>query len=355
MCDEPTDTKAPKSFRFQNMRAFLTYSQAGHFDKKHYVAWLSSLSDPRIVTWVRLAHETGENGDNPHTHVLVEWDKALCTRNERFFDYQGHHPHIKTLNSKKAFEDAKKYLAKEDPENSDLKTPPSLVSRVFSHNTVVDALSELAIKPNDVNGIVQLFNLRPSAPLSRFHWKPSTPFHHRIIDLNNTAPDPRHVIWCYDFVGNIGKTNLSKWLQINYPNKWYVCKDLGTSRDAATTISGALKRGWESWGIIIDLPRSAEHHTRIYSYIEEIKDGMITSQKYEGRSEIFDVPHVVVMANWLPQIDSLSKDRWIIIDAQSNEQQTLNTVALLLNTNATSIAPPPPQPLRVLDIMSGYK
>lgn len=109
-------------FRLQNQRILLTYS--GHLDKLEYVAWITSKIKYKPV-FIRLAHETGDNGDYLHTHVLIDFGKSFQTRSCRYFDYQGDievlHPHIKTIKTKIHFENAMVYLSKEDPENADLK------------------------------------------------------------------------------------------------------------------------------------------------------------------------------------------------------------------------------------------
>lgn len=299
-------------FRINNKRLLLTYSQAGHFDKALYDLWLrNKCSVP--ITVLRLAWENGENNDNPHTHVVVEWERAFQTRDVRFFDFNDHHPNIKKLNSAKALKDALHYIAKEDPDNADLKrqNEPGLVSLVTRHATLSDAINSEAKSFTDVSGITQIFSLRTNQP-RRFEWEPTEEWQQQLVASCEDPPHPRTITWYYDSTGNHGKTAMCKWMFLNYPNDWLICKDMGTSRDAATIVANALAKGWTGWGFILDLPRSAENHTRIYSYLEEIKDGFVTSQKYNGQTCVFDNPHVIVMANWLPQIGALSRDRWDI-------------------------------------------
>lgn len=304
-------------FRINNMRLLLTYSQAGHFDKLAYTEWLNSKSTTKI-TFCRLAHELGEDKKNPHTHVLIEYTKPFQTRDCRYFDFNGHHPNIKPLKSKKAFEDAKIYIAKEDKENSDLlpseETINSLFTQVKNCKTLDEALTKFAWKPSDAAGVITLYNQRKRVP-SRFEFEPTKGWQKLIVEIDSETPDPRKVYWFWDPKGNSGKTAMAKWLHINRPGNWYIAKDLGTSRDCATIVSNAINSGeWNGWGMIIDLPRSAENHTRMYSYIEEIKDGFVTATKYSGGTVVFDSPHLIVFANWLPNIEALSKDRWAVYD-----------------------------------------
>jgi len=154
-----------------------------------------------------------------------------------------------------------------------------------------------------------------------FTYEPDMPWQKTFLEMINEKPDYRTIFWICDKVGNSGKTALSKYLYLKERGKWLICKDLGTSRDSATIIKNELENGWLSHGIIIDLPRSAEKQTRMYNYIEEVKDGFITSQKYQGGTCIFNSPHVVIMANWMPDTKCLSLDRWKIY--KINEEKEL--------------------------------
>jgi len=88
--------------------------------------------------------------------------------------------------------------------------------------------------------------------------------------------------------------------------------DLGTSRDAATILYNSLNMGWTGHCIFMNLTRNCEHHDRMYDYIEAIKDGRLTLQKYSGCTVRFDNPHVVILANWLPKVEKLSLYKWDI-------------------------------------------
>lgn len=155
--------------------------------------------------------------------------------------------------------------------------------------------------------------------MSRYKYEPDQPWQLELVREIEGEPLYRKIIWIYDEIGNRGKTALGKWLFVTQPNKWYYAKDCGTTRDASTIIQNALSSGWTAWGIVIDLPRSAENHIRMYTYLEEFADGIVTTQKYSGKTIAFDSPWVVVFANWPPTLNkTLSLDRWDIREIQAD-------------------------------------
>jgi hypothetical protein len=49
-----------------------------------------------------------------------------------------------------------------------------------------------------------------------------------------------------------------------------------------------------------------------YGAIEQIKNGLLFSGKYEGGQCVFNQPHVIVFANAEPKEEQMSMDRWDI-------------------------------------------
>ena len=64
---------------------------------------------------------------------------------------------------------------------------------------------------------------------------------------------------------------------------------------------------------MLDIPRHQLDYVG-YGALEQLKNGMIYSGKYEGGTCLFDNPHVIVFANEPPKIEKMSLDRWKIID-----------------------------------------
>lgn len=299
-----------KKFRIQNQKLMLTYKT--HIHKKMLIKWIIDKTKKK-VRFIRAAHETGlEDPEHPyeHTHLLIDFGSIFQTTDVRYFDLGEIHPNIKKIKTTKHFEHCKMYLAKEDKENEDLKKT-SLYYKISQCETLTDALAAHAKSPGDALGVITLFNTKESVPIKQTY-KPDLQWQQELIKEVDKTPDFRKIIWYVDLIGNSGKTQLARHLYIKDNTKWLISKDAGTSRDFATIISSAISNGWNHHGFILDLPRQCSGHSRMYQYIEEAKDGFVTAQKYQGKTVIFNQPHVIVFSNWWPSIHNLSLDRWDI-------------------------------------------
>jgi len=324
-----------ENFRLANKYIFLTYKT--HLDKLVFIEWLNKKCKEKI-NWIRLAHETGDKTTlYNHTHVLAEHQKIFETKNSRFFDYEEIHPHIKKLKTKKAFECAKGYIAKEDIENKDLKEKNvNIVKAIMECGTTKEALEKYCNTPSNAPGIIAIRNemthsYRRRTPLI----EPTHDWQKEFIkDLCDEEKPPNHrdVHWYYDKKGNTGKSTLTRWIK-SLNNDWYSCTEVNQCKDLAPVILNALESGWAGWGWIFDLPRDAEDHKGFYSGIECLKNGEITGTKYKGKTVTFDIPYVVVFANFLPKTYKMSLDRWKIYEID-RENKAHKLDAYRLNRDA---------------------
>ena len=140
----------------------------------------------------------------------------------------------------------------------------------------------LCEKPSDATGIRCLWESKVSIIDMDPEDIPSQQWQQLFLKEFEEKPNAkqrRMITWLCDVVGGCGKTILARYLAITEPNKWRCAGDLGTVRDAATTVKGWLDSGWTGHGVIIDLPRQvAKHDSRIYLYLEAIKNGMMSAQ-----------------------------------------------------------------------------
>ena len=119
-------------------------------------------------------------------------------------------------------------------------------------------------------------------------------------------PDERSIIWYCDRVGGSGKTALAKFIMHNLPRAMFFSG--GKFSDMAHAV---VKSKFDPSTVIMNLPRTSEGKVS-YAAIEAIKDGILQSGKYEGGWRLYPPPHVVVFANWPPDLAALSEDRWTI-------------------------------------------
>jgi hypothetical protein len=111
----------------------------------------------------------------------------------------------------------------------------------------------------------------------------------------------RSVYWMYDESDGDGKSFMSGYLQTHH-NAFVI------SGGKVVDISHAYD---EQPVVVFDLPHTlVDHCDHIYSVIESLKNGCIFSGKYESRVKTFETPHVIVFANFNPDLTYLSNDRW---------------------------------------------
>nr|AIR91954.1 Replicase-associated protein [Melon chlorotic mosaic alphasatellite] len=133
----------------------------------------------------------------------------------------------------------------------------------------------------------------------------------------NEGPDDRTIIWVYGSQGNEGKTT---WAKSKIQVGWFYSRG-GKGENIKYSYADHLGHA------VFDLPRQVEDVLQ-YTVLEEIKDRLIRSSKYEPIDfNCSDRVHVVVLSNFLPQLDleydsrgnlvkkqMLSRDRVVIIN-----------------------------------------
>lgn len=131
----------------------------------------------------------------------------------------------------------------------------------------------------------------------------------RIIDLISAPPDNRKIYWFWEETGNVGKSSFAKHLVLTRS----ALLVSGKGADIKYCIASELdKRDIEI--IIYDIPRQSLGHIN-FAALEEVKNGLFFSSKYESKNIIYNIPHLIIFANQPPSpvdLFYLSKDRWII-------------------------------------------
>lgn len=150
---------------------------------------------------------------------------------------------------------------------------------------------------------------RKSSKYDEYVWKP---WQQEIIQYasSNTV---RSIKWICDIIGKSGKSELSQYLSLK--------------KNAYIITGGKVQDIYYGYNyqpiVIFDLARTySDNMDHIYNCIETFKNGYFLSTKYETRSVHFDIPQVIVMANFMPDTSKLSKDRWDIVNIENDEFKT---------------------------------
>lgn len=136
--------------------------------------------------------------------------------------------------------------------------------------------------------------------------------------LTSAEINDRTVHWWYDNKGNIGKSAFAKYMVVKH-KALYCCS--GKYADLINLVFNCNMD--ECTCIIFDIPRNQGNKVS-YSAIESIKNGLICNTKFETGTKVFNSPHILVLSNMPPEIESLSEDRWSIRNLSENTETILD-------------------------------
>lgn len=136
-----------------------------------------------------------------------------------------------------------------------------------------------------------------------------TPWQAQLVAMTTNKPCERTVHWIFNASGNAGKSKLQKWLCWSEGAKRI---PLGTATQIKTAVVGVGPRRI----YVVNIPRvtgNQESQRDLFSALEEVKDGWVSSNMYGKDQELFMVPpHLFIFSNDLPDLTLASADRWKI-------------------------------------------
>lgn len=339
--DEPGEVvvEVPgKKFRLQNQYLLLTYKS--HIPKSEYIEWFKGMFPG--LKFIRLAHEAPDRDPlkcpYQHTHVVVDLGRRPNIFNVHKFCYKypgvavkldkcgSIHCNIKRLYGSTALEDAKEYIGKEDRENADLKDlrvakGARLVERIQSAPSQNIALKQNLKRLGDAAAIIAIYGCRPSmTPTVRIPDRPDKPWQVELLEEvedKDCPPYHREIIWYVDYRGKTGKSWFSRYMSRAKQHEdgtfdWLCLSGINEDKEAAHQLKEAMDSGFTCKGFILDFARQFEFCEKFYKYIEDFKNGEVTSTKYRGGRLHFNTPWIIVFANFWPKVKKMSTDRWDI-------------------------------------------
>lgn len=137
------------------------------------------------------------------------------------------------------------------------------------------------------------------------------PWQAALVDIVQEDPNPRKIHWIWEGVGNTGKSWMTKYLAAMYG----ACiMTVGKKVDMSHLYSKNPSRI-----VVFDLSRTTapgegrEHFLDgAYSLAEDLKNGLVTSYKYDSSNILKEGCHVIFFANFLPDMTKWSEDRYLI-------------------------------------------
>jgi hypothetical protein len=139
----------------------------------------------------------------------------------------------------------------------------------------------------------------------------------KLLEVIEKPVNKRHIHVIVDYKGGMGKTSFTKFL---FFNKKGVYPLSGKGADMKCAIKLLREKFGDPKVVIVDCPRVSNDFIS-WQGIEEIKNGLIFSGKYEPDIVAFKSPHVIVMMNELPPLHVLSPDRWVIYEVKEEEKE----------------------------------
>lgn len=159
------------------------------------------------------------------------------------------------------------------------------------------------------DGDFEVKNIRVEKPLKILQDDQLYDWQKDIIQILKKEPDDRKIYWFWDRKGGIGKSVFTKKICYEYGALLLV----GKSADMKHGIVEYKKAEYVFPEIVImDLPRSFNKSYLSYTGIEEVKNGLFFSGKYEGRMCLFNSPTLIVFSNEEPDYTKLSEDRYVV-------------------------------------------
>lgn len=161
-------------------------------------------------------------------------------------------------------------------------------------------------------------NIRPAEPLRLI--TPDKWWQQVLLQMFEKQADDRTIHWYWESVGGVGKTQFAKYVvACGKYNCLYLSGKAADMKHAIRLhVAGDGKtkvneRNKENLIILIDVPRESMHFLS-YQGIEEIKNGIFFSGKYESTMVTYNAPHIVIFANSEPEVEKMSQDRWKIVE-----------------------------------------
>lgn len=138
-----------------------------------------------------------------------------------------------------------------------------------------------------------------------------------VVQIIKTEPDDRSIFW-YHGPAKTGKTTFCKYLVMEHG----AILVSGKGHDVRNAICTYLKDTGDFPRIVVfPIPKSFNSDYLHYDALENIKDMLFYSGKYEGGQVAGPCPHLFVFSNEEPEYERMSADRWKVKSVEEGPEE----------------------------------
>ena len=148
--------------------------------------------------------------------------------------------------------------------------------------------------------------LRDHRPIMSVPLFPLREWQTQVYQKLQLPPDDRSILFLVDLVGNKGKSWFFRYYEQTHPRNTQIILP-GKKADMCMFLRETCRV------FLFDCPRSKQGEFIQYDMLEQVKNGLVFSGKYEATDKRFPTPHVVVAMNEHPNMEALSEDRYDIM------------------------------------------
>lgn len=159
------------------------------------------------------------------------------------------------------------------------------------------------------DGRVWMRGWRPPRPVKTLASSQLYLWETELLDIVKNEPDDRMIYWYWSEKGGVGKTSFCKYLVVHHD----AIIVSGKSNDVKYAIREYTTKKGDTPNLIIwNIPRSFSMEYLNYEAIENVKDMLFFSSKYEGGMVCGNPPHLIIFANCIPNCDEEFLKRFIV-------------------------------------------
>jgi hypothetical protein len=294
---------------------FNNYTDADYTDIKKYIQ-----DDPKI-NYSIIGKEVGEKG-TPHLQGFIQYKNQRTFKTiKKVFDKKVHIERCKGTafdnyiycSKDKNYEE---FYTENRPKKKGTRTDLTDIKEYICENLDKMSLNEIKLEKGDnyqqIKFIENMYRTLKSVAaeeefLEGLEGANLNEAQTSILEVLNSQND-RQILWVCDREGGKGKSFLAKYLIKEYNALVYT---------GATTKDMAYIYNYEKY-VVFDFSRSKEGYEP-YNFIEQLKNGVLISQKYESEIKKFKPPKIICFSNFYPDTDKLSEDRWVIQDISNDK------------------------------------